>query len=324
MKNIRETTHFSIVELAEGVYAALHNGKGAAFSNAGIIDLGGRTVVFDTTETLSAGKELARLALELTGNPASIVIISHHHNDHWMGNQAFCLKARIYCTEPALQAMRLERDELNDRKEMETYLRRAIKENESAARTEKDPKRIALLESAARRNRYALEELDELAPRLTERVIKLEMRLKGQKRQARILPFHPAHTTGDCILLLDREKIAFIGDLGFFKTHPFMGSCIPLAWIDRLKQLEDMQFNIYVPGHGPVGTTRDLARQREYIQVLGQRVTQALVLKRDQQFVLEQPLPDFCAEWEPTLKRYQRNVEFLFEFHKKSTLESLP
>ena len=317
MKNIRETTHFSIVELAKGVFAALHNGKGAAFSNAGIIDLGGKTVVFDTTETPIAGSELARQALELTGNPASIVIISHHHDDHWMGNQAFCAKTRIYSTEPALQAMRLELEDLKNREEQESYYRHAIEENEAQARLEKDPKRIALLESAARRNRYALEGLPSLAPRLPERTIKLEMCRKGLKRQARILPFYPAHTIGDCILLLDKEKIAFIGDLGFFKTHPFMGSCIPLDWIERLKQLEAMQYKIYVPGHGPLGNTQDLAQQREYIQLLGQRVTQALVLKRDQQSVLEQPLPDFCSDWEPTLKRYQRNVEFLFDYHKK-------
>lgn len=317
MKVIRETTHFSINELAEGVFAALHNGQGAAFSNAGIIDLGGKTVVFDTTETPAAGSELARLAMELTGNPASIIIISHHHDDHWMGNQAFCAKTRIYSTEPALQAMRLELENLKDHEELETYFRRSIEENDAQARAEKDPKRVALLESAARRNRYALEGLPTLAPRLPDRVFKLEMCLKGLKREARVLPFYPAHTTGDCILLLDKEKIAFIGDLGFFETHPFMGSCSPLDWIEHLKQLEAMHMVFYVPGHGPIGTTRNLEQQREYIQLLGQRVTQALVLKRDQQSVLEQPLPDFCSDWEPTLKRYQRNVEFLFDYHKK-------
>ncbi len=117
MKNIRETTHFSIVELADGVYAALHNGRGAAFSNAGVIDLGGKTVVFDTTKSPAAGTELARQALELTGNPASIVIISHHHDDHWMGNQAFSAKTRIYSTQPALDAMLPEAEELKDRKD---------------------------------------------------------------------------------------------------------------------------------------------------------------------------------------------------------------
>lgn len=317
MKNSQETTHFSIVELAEGVYAALHNGKGAAFSNAGIIDLGGRTVVFDTSETLSAGKELARLALELTGNPASIVIISHHHNDHWMGNQAFCSKARIYCTEPALQAMRPEIEDLQDREGLKEYYLGTIKENEAQAKAEKNPARVKLLENAVRRNQYYLDEIDTLAPRLPERTLKQMMTLTGCMRQARVLPFFPAHTSGDCILLLDKEKIAFIGDLGFFKTHPFMGSCFPLDWIDRLKQLETMQFDFYVPGHGPVGTAQDLAQQREYIQLLGQRVAQVLLLKDTPQSVLEQPLPDFCADWEPTLKRYQHNVEFLFAFHKK-------
>jgi len=80
---------FDIRELAEGVYAALPGKNSPLFSNAGIIDLGERTLVFDTFNTLQGGTALLAAALALTGRPPALVIISHCHGDHWMGTQAF-------------------------------------------------------------------------------------------------------------------------------------------------------------------------------------------------------------------------------------------
>ena len=40
--------HFVLYQLAEGIYAAIAIEGGAAFSNAGIVDLGGHTLIFDT------------------------------------------------------------------------------------------------------------------------------------------------------------------------------------------------------------------------------------------------------------------------------------
>ena len=42
--------HFTLHQLADGVYAAIATELGAAFSNAGLIDLGGQTLVFDAFE----------------------------------------------------------------------------------------------------------------------------------------------------------------------------------------------------------------------------------------------------------------------------------
>ncbi len=47
-----ESQNFRVHELADGVFAALDNKQGYASSNCGIVDLGGRTVVFDTSESL--------------------------------------------------------------------------------------------------------------------------------------------------------------------------------------------------------------------------------------------------------------------------------
>ena len=67
MKNLGEYQHFTLHELAPGVFMAQAvTGRGAV-SNAGIIDLGDQTVVFDTFMTHPAGSELREAALSLTG-----------------------------------------------------------------------------------------------------------------------------------------------------------------------------------------------------------------------------------------------------------------
>ncbi len=50
MSNISTFTsrHFNLEQLADGVYAAIHAEEGWAICNAGIIDLGDRTLVFDS------------------------------------------------------------------------------------------------------------------------------------------------------------------------------------------------------------------------------------------------------------------------------------
>ena len=91
--------HFTIKQLAPGVWAAINNDHyGHAICNAGIIDLGDQTVIFDPFMNLDAAEDLKAAAKQLTKRDASIVINSHYHNDHIRGNQAFP-SARIISTQ---------------------------------------------------------------------------------------------------------------------------------------------------------------------------------------------------------------------------------
>src|SRR6478672_10218109 len=91
--------NFTIQQLAPGVWAAIQNDQfGRAICNAGIVDLGDKTVVFDPFMTPEAAKELRNVAVELTGRPVSFVINSHYHNDHIRGNQEFIPIATIIST----------------------------------------------------------------------------------------------------------------------------------------------------------------------------------------------------------------------------------
>jgi cyclase len=82
----KEYTHFEIRALAEGVWAAIHKEGGAAYSNAGIVDLGGRVLLFDAFDMAVAGRELRQAILDLTGRAPTWVVNSHEHGDHWGGN----------------------------------------------------------------------------------------------------------------------------------------------------------------------------------------------------------------------------------------------
>ena len=82
----KPSENFTVQQLAPGVWAAIHNDQyGKAICNAGIVDLGDKTLVFDPFMTPQAAKELRLLAEELTNRPVTMVVNSHYHNDHIRG-----------------------------------------------------------------------------------------------------------------------------------------------------------------------------------------------------------------------------------------------
>src|SRR5208282_2723553 len=86
---LRTGRHFQLESLAPGVHAAIATQTGYGLCNAGIVDLGGRTVVFDSMLTPVAGADLARVAERCTGQKPTWVVNSHWHGDHIWGNSAF-------------------------------------------------------------------------------------------------------------------------------------------------------------------------------------------------------------------------------------------
>ena len=81
--------HFDLHQLTDGVYAAIHKDGGAAYCNAGIVDLGDRTLVVDAFDTVLAARELRQTAESLFSRPVDTLLLTHTHNDHWKGAGAF-------------------------------------------------------------------------------------------------------------------------------------------------------------------------------------------------------------------------------------------
>jgi cyclase len=134
-----ESKHFQIERLADGVYAAVASEQGYASCNAGIIDIGDRTVLFDTFLTPEAARDLLDATGQLTSNKITHIINSHEHNDHIRGNQVFDSNADIIST--ALTREAIARNEPQQIKLEKKTILKEIADAQSKLDTEKDAKR---------------------------------------------------------------------------------------------------------------------------------------------------------------------------------------
>ena len=306
--------HFALYRLAEGVYAAIAIEGGAAFSNAGIIDLGGRTLIFDTFENPKAAIDLRAAAEQLTGRPASYVVISHAHPDHWMGNQVFADHASIITTHNIREQMLPFVQEIRDLKENPSELLNEIRENRERLETETDEHKRASLRVSIARSRHDLDVLPSLELRFPDQTFEGKLVWHGARRTVELITQGKGHTDSDCYLVLPADKVAFIGDLGFFASQPFVVYCDPHAWIAQLDGMEQWDVETFVPGHGPLGTKADLALQKQYIQVLDELVTRVIKAGGVVDDALQRPLPaPFDAWLMGGMGRFEANVRSAYK-----------
>ncbi len=62
----------------------------------------------------------------------------------------------------------------------------------------------------------------------------------------------PGHTPSETAVFIPEEKIIFTGDNVVRGSMPFLHQAVPFAWLDSLKQIESLDVDYIVPGHGEV------------------------------------------------------------------------
>ncbi len=313
-QGLSTSEHFELHRLAEGVYAAIAIQGGAAFSNAGIIDLGERTLVFDTFDNPKAAVDLKAAAEQLTGRPARHVIISHAHPDHWMGNQVFADHASIITTHDIREQMLPFAEPIRALKANPAELLDALRRDRERLETEPDERKRVSLRISLARSQHDLDALPGLELRFPDQTFEHRLIFHGTRRTAELITQGKGHTESDCYLLLRADKVAFIGDLGFFASQPFMVYCDPQAWIAQLDGMERWEVETFVPGHGPLGTKGDIALQRRYIQVLDELVMRVINAGGSVDDALQQPLPaPFDAWLMGGMNRWEANVRSAYK-----------
>ena len=266
--------HFRLEQLADGVYAAIHADDGWATCNAGIIDLGDRTLVFDTFMSPEAAEDLRNAAESLTGHPVYAVINSHPHNDHIWGNQAFYPGVDIIST-------------TRTRELIETEGPLEIRGFQAGAQKNLDILRDQLANSQDEITKAHLKVfivyfqailatlplLNICLPNLT---FMGDLTLSGPKRTAKLISFEGGHSGSDAILYLPADGVVFMSDLLFIGGHPYLPDGDPDKIKQILAQIRKLQAKIFVPGHGPVGQTLHLDWMDGYINTLDELVRKAM------------------------------------------------
>jgi cyclase len=285
---IYSSAYFDLEPLADGVFAALSTDPRWATSNAGFVNLGDRTLVFDSFASPKAAEELRKAAEQETGHTVSWVINSHFHGDHVRGNQAFTPQAGVVASGPTRQriagsAERIERAR-------KTWPQAILDLREQAAKESDSEKRRSLQEQVEEME----DQLSVFATlQLTPPQLTFEQRLTfhGSRRSAIAITFAGGHTDSDSVLWLPQDRILFAGDLLFRGGHPWTGDGDLRCWVKILDQLQALEPSVIIPGHGPVATVGDLAFLRRYLTDIDDLLQNAILSGLSREEVEKLPVP---------------------------------
>jgi cyclase len=123
-----------------------------------------------------------------------------------------------------------------------------------------------------------------------------------------------SHSRGDCIAMIERDRILFAGDLLYTDYHPVTVYGDIGNWISSIDQLLTQSFALVVPGHGPVsqgddGYRRALEKFRAYLSDFRRRL---LVMKEGRTSAAELETYMKSGTYEHMGKSYmvKRNIEY--------------
>lgn len=86
----------------------------------------------------------------------------------------------------------------------------------------------------------------------------------------------PAHCVGDIPVIVEKAKVAFLGDLLFCGRFPWLGDCDLDGWIGILDRILQLDLDIVVPGHGPPGTLAEVGHFRDLLSAIRSEVGAAI------------------------------------------------
>ncbi len=229
--------------IAPDVHVCLQEERGLGTSNSGLLDRAGGLVV-DTFWDLPHTRELIAHYARVWREPARRVVNTHHNGDHAWGNQLFRGAEIIGHRKCAANFGR-------ERPEMMQMLR--------AQTTSENP---ALRAFAAKLADWDFTGV-ELVPPTTLVDDRLDLDLDGLRVELRWVG--PAHTAGDLIVHLPRERVVFTGDVLFRLCTPIGWDGTFDGWIAALDTIVGLDPAIVVPGHGPLCGAEGPREMREYL-----------------------------------------------------------
>lgn len=288
-----KSKYFDLQKLAEGVYAAIINRGRGAVGNAGIIDLGDQTVVFDTFYAPLAAAELRAAAEELFERPVSVVVNSHWHSDHVCGNQDF--------TEAAILATQKTRELIASSTARFIQYAKAHRDYpqvlEEQLREERDQAKQAELRENLGNVQAFCGSLDGLILKLPTVTFQRSLQLHGTKRTAHLLCYGGGHTASDAFLYLPDEELIFMGDLLSIDNHSSVRDGNVREWISILDQVKELPISTAIPGHGPVGNSVHLTSQQDYLLHLLQTASRLAESGMAAEQVMQTAIPEPYKGW---------------------------
>jgi cyclase len=309
--------YFHLQEVADGIYAAIVRAGMGAWGNAGIVDLGEHTLVFDTFTTPQAAASLREAAELLTGRSVDYVINSHHHSDHIWGNQVF-EGATIFATDTTFDLMRTKGLARLEKMRQDPV---PLDELLAAQAQEEDPALQQDTQLYLNEIQAVSAALPTIHLRLPDVTFERRLAFAGSKHAAILLTFGGGHSPSDAFLYFPDLALAFMSDIVQVGFHPVLNDGNPDAWVQILAKVEMLQLSTIIPGHGVVGTGQDVLMMLQYITDLQQMVAYARNTAAPLETLMMIEIPAAYISWQSAAV-FRENLQFLFDWqHNRLPVE---
>jgi cyclase len=213
----------------------VQEGGGLCVSNAGLIVGAESCVVIDALFAPSMTRAFQEQIRRVTDKPVRLLINTHHHVDHTLGNALF----------PEAQIV-----------------------SHANARREQERVGKGVLEILRPRLPDLVAETDSVALRLPDVTFEGDLTLHLEDRPVRLVHLGPAHTIGDTLVLLPDDRLLFAGDVAFLYVTPLALEGHVSGWLDVCDAVDVMEVDTIAPGHGPVAGKAELREMRGYLETI--------------------------------------------------------
>ncbi|MEM7540725.1 MAG: quinoprotein relay system zinc metallohydrolase 2 [Pseudomonadota bacterium] len=272
---------FELIELADGVY--VHIGQHAEIdqharedsANLGVVVGTQCVAIIDSGGSLAIGERFQAAVRRRTDKPICWVINTHIHFDHVLGNASFFKTGATIIAHQALRESWPQNESF--------FAEEFADELQSNSGVAKLSGPSEFVEST--------------------RVIDLG------DRQLRLEAHPPAHSGGDMTILDIKSNTLFAGDLLSRERMPVLDGSIK-GWLTWMEQVQELQFNAVVPGHGGVDRRwpEGLQPQLAYFRSLRENVRMLI----DEGVFLEDAVteigPAILRNWQLHERAHARNV----------------
>ncbi|MFI8580526.1 MULTISPECIES: quinoprotein relay system zinc metallohydrolase 1 [Pseudomonadaceae] len=277
-------------QIAEGVWLvegstdnfAAENGGNIV--NVGFIETAAGVVVIDTGPSRRYGEALRQRIEQVTGKPLLRVLLTHHHPDHVLGNQAF--SDVPIAALPGTTRLLAEQGD-------------------------------AMAENMYRLVGDWMRGTEVVLP--SEALEEGELEIGG--RRLRLLALR-GHTGADLAILDERSGVLFAGDLLFYQRALTTPNSPGLdVWLADLDRLEALPWKQIVPGHGPLATdAAPFVQMRDYLGWLDGVLRQGAEQGAEMNELIRAPIPERFAG--VSLSRYEliRSVSHLYPRYERNAM----
>lgn len=273
------------VWLLEGSTDNFDKANGGNIVNTGFIVTETGVVVIDSGPSRRYGEAMRAAIASVTDRPVIKLLLTHHHPDHVLGNQAF--------TDVPIAALAGTTELLREQGN-------------------------AMAENMYRLVGDWMRGTEVVLP--TETLVPGTLDIGG--RALRLLALR-GHTGADLAILDERSGVLFAGDILFYQRALTTPNSPGLdVWLEDLDTLEALPWKRLVAGHGPVADDdAPFLQMRDYLGWLDGLLREAANGGADMNEVIQSPIPERFAGISLTRYELIRSVSHLYPRYEAMALQ---